>query len=129
MLYALGLNENDLKKPHIGICFMSYESNPCNAKLNILANKIKDSIKNKNLLPFIFNTIGMNYSLPSREIIANSIETHVYGHHYDGMVCILGCDKNLPSSAIALARLNIPGFIIYGGSIPPSFYKIGRAHV
>lgn len=134
MLYALGLNENDLKKPHIGICLISYESNPCNAKLNILANKIKDSIKNKNLLPFIFNTvgisdgiamgtIGMNYSLPSREIIANSIETHVYGHHYDGMVCIPGCDKNLPGSAIALARLNIPGFIIYGGSMPPSFYN------
>ena len=132
MLYALGLNKEDLKKPQVGIGSMWFESNPCNVKLNDLATIVKKSIHTENLLPFKFNTIGisdgitmgtsgMNYSLPSRELISDSIEVMVKGHHYDSLICIPGCDKNLPGSLIAMIRINRPGFIIYGGAMPPSY--------
>jgi len=134
MLYALGFNKKDLDKPQVGICSMWYDGNPCNSKLNILSDLTKESIISNNLLGLRFNTIGvsdgmsmgtigMRYSLPSRELISDSIETIMMGQHYDSLVCIPGCDKNLPASAMALARLNRPGFVIYGGSMKPSYYN------
>ena len=135
MLYALGLTKEDMKKPQIGIGTVWFEGNPCNSKLDGLARQVSNSLSQKNLLPLIFNTVGvsdgmsmgttgMRYSLPSRELITDSMESIVRGQHYDGLVCIPGCDKNLPASAMALARLNRPGFIIYGGSMKPSYYNI-----
>ena len=135
MLYALGLNKKDLNKPQVGIGTVWFEGNPCNAKLNKISKEVSKTLKQKNLLPFIFNTIGvsdgmsmgtdgMRYSLPSRELITDSMESIVKAQHYDSLICIPGCDKNLPASAMALARINRPGFIIYGGSMKPSFYQV-----
>lgn len=134
MLYALGLSPPDMNKAQIGIGSMYYDSNPCNAKLNKLACKTQESIKSRDMIGFKFNTIGvsdgitmgtrgMKYSLPSRELIADSIETITNAHFYDGLICIPGCDKNLPASLMALLRINIPGFIIYGGSMQPNIYN------
>ena len=128
MLYALGFSESDLNKPQIGIASMGYAGNPCNAKLNHLSQIIADNLSESKHVPLPFNTIGisdgismgtpgMRYSLPSREIIADSIESVVKAHHYDGVVCVPGCDKNLPGSLMALLRLNRPGMIIYGGTM------------
>ena len=130
MLYALRLTPFDLQKPQVGICSMWYSGNPCNSKLNVLSNLVKDSTYKQGLLPIQFNTIGvsdgmsmgtkgMRYSLPSRDLIADSIETVVSAQHYDGVVCIPGCDKNLPGSVMALLRLNRPGYVVYGGSMRP----------
>jgi len=130
MLYGLGLSKDDMKKPQIGVGTMWFEGNPCNAKLDILSALTKTSLSASGLLPFRFNTVGvsdgmsmgtsgMQYSLPSRDIIADSIETIVCAQHYDGLVCIPGCDKNLPGSAMALLRINRPGCIVYGGSMQP----------
>ena len=135
MLYALGLNKNDLSKPQVGIGTVWFEGNPCNAKLNKISKQISRNLYDVNLLPFIFNTIGvsdgmsmgtdgMRYSLPSREIITDSMESIVKAQHYDSLICVPGCDKNLPASAMALARINRPGLIIYGGSMKPSYYNI-----
>lgn len=135
MLYALGLNSFDLTKPQIGIGTVWLEGNPCNAKLDSVSQGISDSLKKKDLLPMRFNTIGvsdgmsmgtdgMRFSLPSRELIADSLETVVSAQHYDGLICVPGCDKNLPASAMALARLNRPGLVIYGGSMKPSYTSI-----
>lgn len=134
MFYALGLKQKDLNKPQIGIGSVYYDSNPCNSKLYKLANTVQDSINKENMIGFKFNTIGvsdgismgtegMRYSLPSRELIADSIETIAGAHYYDGLVLIPGCDKNLPASLMALLRLNRPGFIIYGGAMAPNYYK------
>lgn len=134
MLYALGLSKKDLEKPQIGIGSMWFDGNPCNSKLDILSKRTKQSIDNKDFLGMRFNTIGvsdgmsmgtkgMRYSLPSRELITDSIESIMTAQHYDSLICLPGCDKNLPASAMALARLNRPGFIIYGGSMKPSFYN------
>ncbi len=134
MLYALGLKKEDMNKPQIGIGTVWFEGNPCNSKLNILSDSIKLYLNSENFLGFKFNTVGvsdgmsmgteaMRYSLPSRELIADSMETIVRGQNYDGLVCIPGCDKNLPAAAMSLARLNRHGFIIYGGSMRPSYYK------
>ena len=134
MLYALNLSKKDLKKPQIGIGTVWYESNPCNSKLNKTAKYVKDSFEKSNYLPFMFNSIGVSdgitmgtegmcYSLPSRELIANNFETIAAAHYYDGLICIPGCDKNLPAVLMAMCRLNRPSFIIYGGSMPPSLYK------
>lgn len=135
MLYALGLSPQDMNKPQIGIGTVWLEGNPCNSKLNGVSNLTAKSLKNFDLLPMRFNTIGvsdgmsmgtdgMRFSLPSRELIADSLETVVSAQHYDGLVCIPGCDKNLPASAMALARLNRPGLVIYGGSMRPSYHSI-----
>ena len=126
--------KKDLKKPQIGIGTVWYESNPCNSKLNKTAKYVKDSFEKSNYLPFMFNSIGVSdgitmgtegmcYSLPSRELIANNFETIAAAHYYDGLICIPGCDKNLPAVLMAMCRLNRPSFIIYGGSMPPSLYK------
>ena len=133
MFYALGLKEKDLKKGQIGIGSNWYESNPCNNHLNILSKKVKKSIyKKNNLIGFQFNTIGisdgqtnghsgMNFSLPSRELIADSYESFVKAHLYDGNISIPGCDKNLPGCLMAMISINKPSFMIYGGSIKPGY--------
>ena len=135
MLYALNLNSDDFQKGQIGIGSNWYESNPCNNHLNKLSKRVKNSINKKpNLIGFRFNTIGvsdglsmgtigMKYSLPSREIIADSYETIVKGHSYDGNIAIPGCDKNIPGCLMAMIRINRPSFMIYGGSIKPGIYK------
>ncbi|MGB5780712.1 MAG: dihydroxy-acid dehydratase, partial [Eudoraea sp.] len=115
MLYALGLNEEDLKKPFIGIGSTGYEGNPCNMHLNDLAQEVKQGVQQNNLVGLVFNTIGvsdgismgtygMRYSLPSRDIIADSMETVVQAMNYDGLATVVGCDKNMPGALMAMIR-------------------------
>ena len=128
MLHAIGLTRKELDQPFIGIASTGYEGNPCNMHLNDLAKDIKISIKKENLTPLIFNTIGvsdgismgtagMRYSLPSRDIIADSMETVVGGMSYDGLVTVVGCDKNMPGALMAMLRLDRPSMLVYGGTI------------
>lgn len=134
MLYALGLTEEDLHKAQVGIASTGWEGNPCNMHLNDLATEIKGGVKAEGLLGLIFHTIGvsdgmsmgtdgMRFSLPSRDIIADSIETVVSAQWYDAIVPVVGCDKNMPGAMMALARLNRPGLIVYGGTIAPGCHK------
>ncbi len=134
MLHAIGLTEEDLKKPFIGIASTGYEGNPCNMHLNELSTLIKQSVEKTDLVGLIFNTIGisdgismgtpgMRYSLPSRDIIADSIETYIAGMSYDGLISVVGCDKNLPGALMAMLRLNRPSILVYGGTIAPGCYK------
>lgn len=133
MLYALGLKEEDLAKPFIGIASTGYEGNPCNMHLNDLARLAKESCQKAGLVGLIFNTIGvsdgismgtegMNYSLQSREIIADSIETVMNAHWYDANISVVGCDKNMPGSVIAMGRINRPSIMVYGGTIRPGHF-------
>ncbi len=133
-LYALGLNEEDLQKAQVGIVSTGFEGNPCNMHLNILAHQVKKGITGNGLLGLIFNTIGvsdgmsngtrgMNYSLVSRDIIADSIETVASAQYYDGLVAVVGCDKNMPGALMALGRLNRPGLMVYGGTVKPGNWK------
>ena len=128
MLHAIGLTDEDLKKPLIGIGSTGYEGNPCNMHLNDLAIHIKKGAENAGLIGLIFNTIGvsdgiangtpgMRFSLPSRDIIADSMETVVEGMSYDGLITIVGCDKNMPGALMAMLRLNRPSILVYGGTI------------
>ncbi|KND04528.1 dihydroxy-acid dehydratase [Spizellomyces punctatus DAOM BR117] len=128
MLHATGLTPEDLNLPQVGISSVWYEGNPCNMHLLDLAGKVKEGVKKAGLVGYRFNTIGvsdgismgtegMSYSLQSREIIADSIETVMAAQWYDGNISIPGCDKNMPGCLIALARLNRPSLIVYGGSI------------
>lgn len=130
MLHAIGLTKEDLKKPQIGIVSTGWEGNPCNVHLNDLAKDIKASIQHEDLIGLIFHTIGvsdgismgtagMRFSLPSRDIIADSIETVTSAQWYDGVVTVVGCDKNMPGAMMALGRLNRPGMVVYGGTIAP----------
>jgi dihydroxy-acid dehydratase len=130
MLYGTGMTDDDLKKPQIGIVSMWYEGNTCNMHLLALSEKVKEGVKEAGLVGLRFNTIGvsdgismgtdgMSYSLQSRDLIADSIETVVAAQWYDGCITIPGCDKNMPGCLIALGRLNRPGFVIYGGTIQP----------
>ncbi len=133
MLYGAGLDEVDMKNPQVGIASMWWEGNSCNFHLNDLAQLVKQSVnEGKKMVGLIFNTIGvsdgismgtegMKYSLQSREIIADSIETVVSAQWYDALVTIPGCDKNMPGSLIAMARLNRPSLMVYGGTISPGF--------
>lgn len=134
MLYGIGLTENDLKKAQVGIVSMGYEGNPCNMHLNDLAKDIKKGVWQEDLVGLIFNTIGvsdgmsngtdgMRYSLVSRDVIADSIETVVGAQWYDGLIAIPGCDKNMPGSVIAMGRLNRPSIMVYGGSIHSGKWK------
>lgn len=134
MLYALGLTEEDLTKPFIGIASTGFDGNPCNMHLNKLAYDIKSSSNSAGLVGLVFNTIGvsdgismgtdgMRYSLPSREIIADSIETMVETHAYDGLVTVVGCDKNMPGALMAMCRLDRPSLMIYGGTIRSGCYN------
>ncbi|MDW7691616.1 dihydroxy-acid dehydratase [Flammeovirgaceae bacterium SG7u.111] len=140
MLYAIGLTEDDLKKPQVGIVSTGYEGNPCNMHLNDLAVDIKTGVQDADLIGLIFHTIGvsdgisngtegMMYSLPSRDIIADSIETVVNAQYYDGMVAVVGCDKNMPGAMIAAGRLNRPSILMYGGSIASGCYKEKKLNI
>ncbi|MBW8684024.1 dihydroxy-acid dehydratase [Chitinophaga rhizophila] len=133
-LYALGLTEEDLKKAQVGIASMGYDGNPCNMHLNDLAQEVKKGVWANNLVGLTFHTIGvsdgmtngtpgMRYSLVSRDLIADSIETVVGAQYYDGVITVPGCDKNMPGSLIAMGRLNRPAIMVYGGSTAPGKYK------
>lgn len=128
MLHAIGLTDEDLKKPFIGIASTGYEGNPCNMHLNDLALHAKKGTENAGLVGLIFNTIGvsdgisngtpgMRFSLPSRDIIADSMETVVEAMSYDGLITVVGCDKNMPGALMAMLRLNRPSVLVYGGTI------------
>ena len=130
MLHAIGLTVEDLKKPQIGIASTGWDGNPCNMHLNDLAKDIKKSVNEIDLIGLIFHTIGvsdgismgtagMRFSLPSRDIIADSIETVVSAQWYDGLIAVVGCAKNMPGALMALGRLNRPGILVYGGTIAP----------
>ena len=134
MLYGIGLTEEQLAQPFIGIASMGYDGNTCNMHLNHLAALIKKEVNANDMVGLIFNTIGisdgitngtdgMRYSLVSREIIADSIESVVSGHYYDGVIAIPGCDKNMPGSIMAMGRLNRPSIMVYGGTIAPGKYQ------
>ncbi|MCY4161017.1 MAG: dihydroxy-acid dehydratase [Flavobacteriaceae bacterium] len=134
MLHAIGLTPTDLQKPFIGIASTGYEGNPCNMHLNELAKEIKQSVSNHDLVGLIYNTIGvsdgismgtpgMRFSLPSRDVIADSIETVVQAMGYDGLITVVGCDKNMPGAMMAMLRLNRPSILVYGGTIAPGKYK------
>src|SRR6478736_2771267 len=134
MLYGIGLTEEDLKKPQVGVCSMGYDGNTCNMHLNDLAKIVKEGVWKNDLVGLIFNTIGisdgisngtdgMRYSLMSRDIIADSIEAVTGAQYYDGLITLPGCDKNMPGSVMAMGRLNRPSIMLYGGTIAPGHYK------
>ncbi|UAB83866.1 dihydroxy-acid dehydratase [Zunongwangia sp. SCSIO 43204] len=128
MLHAIGLTKEDFNKPFVGIASTGYEGNPCNMHLNDLAKLVKEGTLSADLVGLIFNTIGvsdgismgtpgMRFSLPSRDIIADSMETVVNAMSYDGLVTVVGCDKNMPGALMAMLRLNRPSVLVYGGTI------------
>ena len=134
MLYGIGLTEEDLQKAQVGIVSTGYEGNTCNMHLNDLAIDVKFGVKSENLVGLIFNTIGvsdgisngtdgMRFSLVSRDVIADSIETVVRAQWYDAILAVVGCDKNMPGSVMAMGRLNRPAIMIYGGSIHSGKWK------
>ncbi len=134
MLHGIGLTDEDFKKPQVGIASMGWEGNTCNMHLNDLAKLVKKGVVDAGLIGLIFHTIGvsdgiamgtegMKYSLPSRDIIADSIETVMGAQFYDALIAIPGCDKNMPGSVMAMARLNRPSIMIYGGTIRAGFYN------
>jgi dihydroxy-acid dehydratase len=130
MLFAAGLKTEDLGKAQVGIASTGYESNPCNMHLNGLAVHVKKGVQEAGMVGWIFNTIGisdgisngttgMNYSLPSRDLIADSIESVTNGHFYDANISIVGCDKNMPGAVMAMSRIDRPSIMVYGGTIQP----------
>lgn len=130
MLHAIGMTKADMDKAQVGIVSTGWEGNPCNMHLNDLAKSIKTSVKEVDLIGLIYHTIGvsdgismgtagMRFSLPSRDIIADSIETVASAQWYDGLVAVVGCDKNMPGALMALGRLNRPAIMVYGGTIAP----------
>jgi len=134
MLYGVGLTDDDMKKPQVGIASTGFDGNPCNMHLNNLAYKIKEEVNKKNQVGLVFNTIGvsdgismgtsgMNYSLPSRDIIADSIEVVMNAQSYDALVTVVGCDKNMPGAIMAMLRLNRPSLMVYGGTIASGRYQ------
>ena len=134
MLYAIGLTKEDFKKPFIGIASTGYEGNPCNMHLNDLSVDIKKGVLDADLVGLIFNTIGvsdgismgtpgMRFSLPSRDVIADSIETVVQAMSYDAVVPVVGCDKNMPGALMAMLRLNRPSIMVYGGTIASGCHR------
>src|SRR5688500_2922765 len=134
MLYGIGLTDDDLKKAQVGVVSMGYDGNTCNMHLNELAKIVKQGVWDNDLVGLIFNTIGvsdgisngtdgMRYSLVSRDIIADSIETVCGAQYYDGLIALPGCDKNMPGSVIAMGRLNRPAIMVYGGTIAPGHYN------
>ncbi|GGF04280.1 dihydroxy-acid dehydratase [Flavobacterium limi] len=134
MFYGIGLTEEDLKKAQVGIVSMGYDGNPCNMHLNDLAKDIKKGVWDADLVGLIFNTIGvsdgisngndgMRFSLVSRDVIADSIETVMGAQWYDGMIAVPGCDKNMPGALMAMGRVNRPSIMVYGGSIHPGKWK------
>ncbi len=134
MFYGIGLTDEDLHKAQVGIVSMGYDGNTCNMHLNALADQVKTSVCANDLVGLTFHTIGvsdgmsngtdgMRYSLVSRDVIADSIETVCGAQYYDGLITVPGCDKNMPGSLIAMGRLNRPSLMLYGGTIAPGHYK------
>lgn len=134
MLYAVGLTDDDMQKAQVGIASTGYDGNPCNMHLNRLKDEVKIECKIADMVGLGFNTIGvsdgismgtsgMNYSLVSRDIIADSIETVVNAQSYDGLIAIVGCDKNMPGAVMSMLRLNRPSIMMYGGTIASGNYK------
>lgn len=134
MLYGIGLTEEDLAKAQVGVVSMGYDGNTCNMHLNDLAKLVKQGVWDRDLVGLIFNTIGvsdgisngtpgMRYSLVSRDVIADSIETVCGAQYYDGLIALPGCDKNMPGSIIAMGRLNRPSLMVYGGTIAPGHHN------
>jgi len=130
MLYATGLSEDDMMKAQVGIASTGWDGNPCNMHLNDLAARVKESVWLNGMVGFVFHSIGvsdgismgtqgMKYSLPSRDIIADSIETVMNAQWYDGNISVVGCDKNMPGAVMAMARVNRPSIMVYGGTIRP----------
>src|ERR1700748_1572491 len=128
MLYATGMTEADFQKPQVGIASVWFEGNPCNMHLLDLGTKVKEGMASAGLVGMRFNTIGvsdgismgtegMSFSLQSRDLIADSIETVMSAQWYDANISIPGCDKNMPGCVIAMARLNRPAIMVYGGTI------------
>lgn len=134
MLHAIGLTKEDFKKPFVGIASTGYEGNPCNMHLNDLAKLVKKGANESELVGLIFNTIGvsdgismgtpgMRYSLPSRDIIADSMETVIHAMSYDALITVVGCDKNMPGALMAMLRINRPAILVYGGTIASGCHK------
>ncbi len=134
MFYGIGLTDEDLAKAQVGIASMGWDGNTCNMHLNELAADIKKSVWANDLVGLTFHTIGvsdgmsngtdgMRYSLVSRDVIADSIETVCGAQYYDGLITVPGCDKNMPGSIMAMGRLNRPSIMVYGGTIAPGHYK------
>ncbi len=133
-LYATGLTEQDMNKGQVGIVSTGFEGNPCNMHLNVLAHQVKKGVREVDLVGLIFHTIGvsdgisngttgMKYSLMSRDIIADSIETVCNAQFYDSLVTVVGCDKNMPGALMAMGRLNRPSLMVYGGTVKPGKWK------
>src|SRR5437899_34143 len=134
MLKAIGFTDEDLKKPIIGVANTWIETMPCNFNLRELAEHVKAGVRAAGGTPMEFNTVaisdgvtmgteGMKASLVSRDLIADSIELVARGHMFDGIVALVACDKTIPGAAMALLRLNVPGVVLYGGSIMPGRYQ------
>lgn len=134
MLYGIGLSEHDLTKAQVGIVSTGFDGNTCNMHLNDLAREVKQSVWDQELVGLIFNTIGvsdgisngtegMRYSLVSRDVIADSIETVCGAQYYDALIAVVGCDKNMPGALMAMGRLNRPAIMVYGGTIAGGHYK------
>ncbi|WP_343537025.1 dihydroxy-acid dehydratase [Sphingobacterium thalpophilum] len=134
MLYGIGLTDADMNKAQVGIASMGYDGNTCNMHLNDLAQIVKKGVWDNDLVGLTFGTVGvsdgmsngtdgMRYSLVSRDVIADSIETICGGQYYDGLISIPGCDKNMPGAIMAMARLDRPSLMVYGGTIAPGHYK------
>src|SRR3989344_5667696 len=137
MLYGTGLKPEDMDKPEIGIASVWYEGNTCNMHLLHLADKVKEGVQAAGMVGMRFNTIGvsdgismgtdgMSYSLQSRDIIADSIETVVAAQWYDALIALPGCDKNMPGCVMAMGRLNRPAIMVYGGTIKTGHSKKGE---
>ncbi|KAK4372814.1 hypothetical protein RND71_008198 [Anisodus tanguticus] len=134
ILYGVGLSDDDMKKPQIGISSVWYEGNTCNMHLLKLAEAVKEGVQESGMVGFRFNTIGVSdaismgtrgmcFSLQSRDLIADSIETVMSAQWYDGNIAIPGCDKNMPGTIMAMGRLNRPSIMIYGGTIKPGHFQ------
>jgi dihydroxy-acid dehydratase len=134
MLYGIGLTEDDLTKAQVGIVSTGFDGNTCNMHLNALAQEVKTAVWDNDLVGLIFHTIGvsdgiangtegMRYSLVSREVIADSIETVCGAQYYDALIAVVGCDKNMPGSVMAMGRLNRPAIMVYGGTIAGGHWK------
>lgn len=134
MLYGIGLTDDDLNKAQVGIASMGYDGNTCNMHLNDLAKVVKQGVWDNELVGLVFNTIGvsdgmsngtdgMRYSLVSRDVIADSIETICGAQYYDAVIALPGCDKNMPGAIMAMGRLNRPSIMVYGGTIAPGHHN------
>src|SRR5580700_4814575 len=134
MLKAIGFTDEDLSKPIVGIANTWIETMPCNYNLRRLAARVKDGVRAAGGTPMEFNTIsisdgvtmgteGMKASLISRELIADSVELVGRGHFFDAVICLVGCDKTIPGGAMGLLRLDLPGLVLYGGSIAQGRFR------